>query len=67
MSNMANQVAWTADKSLRNWMRDTHLDGFGKLTANLSADEGEKLAILADMKQYGMGAMGNAKRLLSRQ
>lgn len=67
MSNMANQVAWTADKSLRNWMRDTRLDGFGKLTANLNADEGEKLAILADVKQYGMGAMENAKRLLSRQ
>ena len=65
MGNMTNQAIWSADKSLRNWMRDTRLDGFGKLTANLSADEAEKLAILADMKQYGMGAMGNVKRLLS--
>jgi hypothetical protein len=67
MGNMANQVAWSANKPLRNWMRDTRLDGFGKLTANLSADETEKLAILADIKQYGMAAMGNVNRLLSRQ
>lgn len=67
MGNMANQLAWSADKSLRNWMRDTRLDGFGKLTANLSADETEKLATVADIRQYGMGAMGNMKRLLSGQ
>ena len=42
------------------------LDGFGNLTANLGADDAEKLAILADMKQYGMGAVGNVKNLLSR-
>lgn len=67
MGNMANQVAWSANKSLRNWMRDTRLDGFGKLTANLNADEADKLATLADIKQYGMAAMGNVKTLLSRQ
>jgi hypothetical protein len=67
MGNMANQVAWSADKSLRTWMRDTRLDGFGKLTANLGADETEKLATVADIRQYGMGAMGNMKRLLSGQ
>ena len=64
MGNMANQMAWGADKSLRTWMRDTRLDGFSKLTANLSADDTEKLAILGDIKQYGMGAMGNVKRLI---
>jgi hypothetical protein len=67
MGNMANQVAWSADKSLRTWMRDTRLDGFGKLTANLGADETEKLATVADIRQYGMGAMGNMKKLLSGQ
>lgn len=67
MGNMANQLAWSADKPLRNWMRNTRLDGFGKLTANLGADETEKLATLADIRQYGMGAMGNMKRLLSPQ
>jgi len=67
MGNMANQLAWSADKSLRNWMRDTRLDGFGKLTVNLSADETEKLATVVDIRQYGMGAMGNMKRLFSLQ
>jgi hypothetical protein len=67
IGNMANQVAWSADKSLRTWMRNTRLDGFGKLTANLSADETEKLATVADIRQYGMGAMGNMKKLLSGQ
>jgi len=64
MANMANQMAWSADKSLRNWIRSTRLDGFGKLTANLGADDAEKLATLAEIKQYGMAATGNMKNLL---
>ena len=67
MANMANQMAWSADKSLRTWIRSTRLDGFGKLTANLSADDAEKLATLAEIRQYGMAAMGNVKNLLVRQ
>ena len=66
MANMANQMAWNADKSLRNWIRGTRLDGFGQLTSNLSAVDAEKLAILAEMKQYGIAAMGNLKNLLIR-
>ena len=42
MANMANQMTWSADKSLRNWIRSTRLDGFSELTANLSADDAEK-------------------------
>ena len=46
----------------------THVfDGFGKLTANLNADEADKLATLADIKQYGMAAIGNVNRLLDQQ
>jgi hypothetical protein len=67
MANMANQMAWSADKSLRNWIRSTRLDGFGELTANLGADDAEKLATLAEIRQYGMAAMGNVKNLLVRQ
>jgi hypothetical protein len=67
MANMANQMTWSADKSLRTWIRSTRLDGFGELTANLSADDAEKLATLAEIRQYGMTAMGNVKNLLTRQ
>jgi hypothetical protein len=63
MGNMANQMAWSQDKSLRNWMRESRLDGFGKLTASVSPDDTAKMAILGAIRQYGMAAALNAKTL----
>lgn len=32
MVTMMNQMPWSHDKPLHNWMRDTRLDGFGTLS-----------------------------------
>ena len=63
LANMANQMAWSQDKALRNWMRESRLDGFGKLTASVSPDDADKMAILGAIRQYGMAAAGNARKL----
>ncbi len=63
LGNMANQMAWSQDKTLRNWMRESRLDGFGKLTASVSPDDTEKMAVLGAIRQYGMAAALNAKSL----
>lgn len=62
--NMLNQMRWNQDKTLRAWMRDSRLDGFGKLTASVAPDDTARLAILGELREQAMAAMANAPRLL---
>ena len=64
MTNAANQMRWGQDKALRAWMRESRLDGFGKLASTVSPNDTEKMAIFAQLKEYSMGAAMNAKRLM---
>ncbi len=65
MGNMANQVRWKQDKKLRNWMTNSRLDGFSKMTASINEDDHEKIAILGELRTHGMAAMGNVKKLMA--
>ena len=62
--NMLNQMRWSQDKTLRAWMRDSRLDGFGKLTTSVDAADTEKLSLLGELRQQAMAAMANAPQLL---
>jgi NAD(P)-binding Rossmann-like domain len=61
----ANQLRWNQDKTLRDWMRQTRLDGFGKLTSQVSRDDAQKMAVLAELRQHVGTAMANAQRVLA--
>jgi NAD(P)-binding Rossmann-like domain len=65
ITNMTNQVRWSQDKKLRNWMTNSRLDGFSKMTASIEEDDHEKIAILGELRTYGMAAMGNVKKLMA--
>jgi hypothetical protein len=65
MVTMMNQMQWSQDKTLRNWMRDTRLDGFGKLMSNIAPNDAEKLAIMGNFRSQAMAAMANMPKLLS--
>jgi hypothetical protein len=65
MGNMANQMRWSKDKNLRNWMTNSRLDGFSKMTASIQEDEHEKIAILEELRNNGMAAMDNVKKLMA--
>jgi NAD(P)-binding Rossmann-like domain len=65
ITNMTNQVRWSQDKKLRNWMTNSRLDGFSKMTASIEEDEHDKIAILEELRENGMAAMGNAKKLMA--
>jgi hypothetical protein len=65
ITNMTNQVRWSQDKKLRNWMTNSRLDGFSKMTASIEEEDTEKIAILMELRANGMAAMGNAKKLLA--
>jgi NAD(P)-binding Rossmann-like domain len=61
----ANQLRWNQDKTLRDWMRNTRLDGFGRLTSQVSRDDAEKMAVLAELRQQMGPALANAQRVLA--
>ena len=63
--NMSNQFQWSQDKALRTWIRESRLDGFGKLIASIDPQDAARQAILARFKANAAGAMGNLPRLLA--
>ncbi|MGL4230079.1 MAG: NAD(P)-binding protein [Casimicrobium sp.] len=65
MANLANQMRWSQDKTLRKWMHDSRLDGFGKLVSAVDPSDAEKMTILADMRTQAVAAMRNAPKLLA--
>lgn len=61
--NMWNQFQWGQDKALRQWIRESRLDGFGKLMAGIPAEDTAKHATLARFEEQAMAAMANLPRL----
>jgi hypothetical protein len=64
IANMMNQFHWMQDKKLGKWIRDSRLDGFGKIIAAVKPDDAEKQALLMKFRSNAMGAMANLQRLL---
>jgi NAD(P)-binding Rossmann-like domain len=65
MANMMNQAQWSQDKTLRDWMRASRLDGFGKVMASADRNDVDKMAILDKLRSQAMAAMGNMPKLLA--
>ena len=63
MVSMWNQFQWGQDKVLRQWIRASRLDGFGKLMAEVDPQDADKQAVLARFKATAQAAMANAQRL----
>lgn len=63
--SLANQARWSQDKSLRQWMRESRLDGFGKMVAHVAPDDTHKLALLAALRQQGAAAVANGQKLMA--
>ena len=61
--HMMNQVRWSQDAKLRNWIRTSRLDGFGKVIAVADPNDTAKAAILAKIKTHGMAAVINLQKL----
>lgn len=66
-ANMMNQFQWSQDKALRQWIRESRLDGFGKLIASVDKADVEKQAIVAGLKTSAMAAMANITHLMAAQ
>lgn len=64
--SMMNQLAWSQDKALRQWMRESRLDGFGKMVAEVDKGDVDKLATLTRLRGNAMAAMANMPKLMGR-
>lgn len=67
LANMRNQMHWGQDKGLRDWMRASRLDGFGRLIASASRDDADKQAVIARYRETAAAAMAHLPRLLEPQ
>ncbi|MDP1534227.1 MAG: hypothetical protein Q8L92_11680, partial [Rubrivivax sp.] len=65
MVAMWNQFQWGQDKPLREWIRSSRLDGFGKLVSGIAPDDHEKRDIVARFKQQAAAAMANIPKLVA--
>jgi hypothetical protein len=61
---MLNQHNWSQEKALRQWMRQSRLDAFGKLVAEVDKSDAPKQAVLARLRNNSMAAMGNMQQLI---
>lgn len=67
LANMMNTFQWGQDKALREWIRTSRLDAFGKLAASADRQDAEKQAILARVKELAAPAVANLQRLAALQ
>ena len=63
--NMGNRFQWGQDKELRQWIRESRLDGFGKLMAGIDPQDADKQAIMARFKEQATAAMTNLPKLIA--
>ncbi|MFN8732910.1 MAG: NAD(P)-binding protein [Hyphomonadaceae bacterium] len=64
LGNMMNQLAWSRDPKLREWIRESRLDGFGKVIAAVDPTDMKKVAILKKFRSFSMPAAANLTKLI---
>ncbi len=65
LATMRNQAQWGQDKELRKWVRESRLDGFGKLMSGVDPQDTAKLATMARLKEQAAAAMANLPGLMA--
>jgi hypothetical protein len=61
--NMMNQFQWMQDPKLSAWIRNSRLDGFGKVIAAIEPGDAAKMELLGRLRGNAMAAVGNMQRL----
>ena len=64
LGNMMNQMAWSQDPHVRDWIRESRLDGFGKVIASVDPSDSARMAILKKFRQFAMPAAANLTKLI---
>lgn len=65
--NMRNQFNWGQDQGLRQWIRQSRLDGFGKLMSGVDPQDAQKQTIMNRLREGAAGAAANLPKLIAAQ
>jgi hypothetical protein len=65
VANMWNQFNWGQDKALRQWIRESRLDGFTRLMTGIDPQDTAKLATVARLRENAMAAMANLPKVIA--
>ena len=63
-ASMMNQYHWSQDKALRQWIRNSRLDGFGKIIGDLDKADAAKMEVMGRLRTNAMAAIANMPRLM---
>jgi hypothetical protein len=63
LTNLRIQAIWATEPDLRRWIRDSRLDGFGKVVDEVKPEETDKMAVLGRLRAAMRPAMANLERL----
>ena len=64
LANLRVQAVWATEPDLRRWIRDSRLDGFGKMVDEVRPDETDKVAVLRRLRDNMRPAVANLERLV---
>jgi hypothetical protein len=64
--NLMNQGRWSQHAALRDWVRSSRLDGFGKLIEAIDPSDAASLAVLARLRAASRGVPAAAARWMGR-
>jgi hypothetical protein len=63
LANLHCQAVWATEPDLRHWIRDSRLDGFGKVVDGVTPDETDKMAVLLALRNGLRPALANLQVL----
>jgi len=63
LAHLGNQLRWSQDKALRAWIRDSRLDGFGRMITSVDPGDAPRQAILARLRSQAAAALVNLATL----
>ncbi len=64
-ASMMNQFQWSQDKALRQWIRNSRLDGFGKMVSDLDKGDTDRQTTMARLRTNSMAAISNMPNLMA--
>ena len=63
LANLRNQLIWSSEPELRRWIRDSRLDGFGKVARAVTPDQTDRMAVLTALRDRAWPAAANLQLL----
>ncbi len=65
LTNMMNQYMWSRDPKVREWLRQSRLDGFSRVMSEIAPDDTSRLGLIERLRASMPHAIANAQILMA--